>query len=169
MKPSELNMEFLVIDQEEISLSSQALAVLMQATMAKGASLRLQVKGFSMLPFIRDSDVVTISPLPGSSIGLGWVVAFINPKLVIHRIIGKRNGLYFIKGDNALDAGGLILKEKILGCVTKIERNGKNIFLALNGERLIIALLSRIRVWYSVLLLWRLFPLSIRNAIKSII
>ena len=125
-----------------------------------------------MSPFIRDGDVVTISSLSKSPIDFGKSAAFIDSKthkLVIHRIIGKNNGLYLIKGDNAFGADGLIPEENILGCVTKVERNGKNIFLGLGWERLIIALFSKIRVWSFALFFWRLLPLFIRNIIKSVI
>lgn len=161
-------MEFLATG-EQIPLSSQSLAELMQATVTKGASLRLEVKGFSMLPFIRDSDVVTVSPLPASSIGLGRVVAFINPKLAIHRIIGKKNGQYLIKGDNAFNADGLILREKIFGCVSKIERNGRSISFGLGYERLVIALLNKIQLWYATVWIWNRLPSFLRNVLKPII
>ena len=153
----------------ELLISGRDLTELAQSILAKGVCFRLKAKGFSMLPFIRDDDVVTISPLSIFPIGFGKVVAFIDSKigkLVIHRIIGKNNGYYLIKGDNVFSADGLIPKEDILGSVTKIERNGKNIFLGLGGERLIIALFSKIRAWSLAVLFWELLPLSIRNTIK---
>jgi len=153
----------------EFSLSGKDLADLAQATLAKGACFRLKAKGFSMLPFIRDGDILTISSLLKSPIGFGKSAAFIDSqtgKLVIHRIIGKNNGLYLIKGDNAFGAGGLIPKENILGCVVRIERNGKNIFLGLGRERMIIALFSRIKLWPLALIFWNLLPYPLRNIIK---
>ena len=163
---------FTLVIEKEISFSGKGLIELMEATFAKGACFRLGVRGFSMSPFIRDSDVLTLSALRNSSIAFGKTVVFIaskTNKLVIHRIVGRNNGFYLIKGDNVFNAGGLVPKENILGCVTKIERNGRDIFFGLGRERLIIALFSRIRAGYLILWFWRLFPLSIRNAIKSII
>jgi len=172
LKLKEVEAEFSIIKEEEFLLSGKDLVELVQETLAKGAGFRFKVKGFSMLPFIRDGDVVTMSPTSKFPVGFGKSVAFIDSKtnkLVIHRIIGKNKGLYLIKGDNAFGADGLIPKENILGCVTKIERNGKNIFLGLGSERLIIALFSKIRVWSLVLFFWRMLPLFIRNTIKSAI
>lgn len=172
MKLKEVESEFSIIAEEEFSLSGKALTELLQETIAKGASLRLKANGFSMTPFIRDCDVVTISKLPNLNISIGRVLAFIDSqtgKLVIHRMIGKNNGFYLIKGDNAFCTDGFIPKEKILGHVTKIKRNDKNIFLGLGWERLIIAFFSKIRVLYLATQLSRLLPLSIRNTIKCII
>lgn len=153
-------------------LSPKALIELIQAKIAKGASFRLEAKGSSMLPFIRNSDAITISALRNYSIDFGKPVAFIDPKtnkLVIHRIVGRKNSSYLIKGDSAFGADGLIPKANILGCVVRIERKGRNISLGLGWERLIIVLLSRIKVWYLIVRLWMLLPLSIRNTIKSAI
>lgn len=153
----------------EFSLSGKDLAELAKSTLAKGACFRLKARGFSMLPFIRDGDIVTISPISRFPIGFGKSAAFIDSKtskLVIHRIIGKDNGLYIIKGDSVFNIDGLMPKENILGCVTKIERNGKNIFLGLGWERFIIALFSKIRIWSLALIFWNLLPLPIRNSIK---
>jgi hypothetical protein len=169
LKLKEAESEFSIINEEGLLLSGKDLAGLVQETLAKGTCFKLKAKGFSMLPFIRDGDVVTIFPISNFPIGFGKSAAFIDSKtgkLVIHRIIGKNNGLYFIKGDNAFSADGLITQENILGCITKIERNGKNIFLGLGWERFIIALFSKIRIWSLVLIFWNLLPLSIRNAIK---
>lgn len=156
----------------EFSFSSKALVELIQATLAKGACFRLKANGFSMSPFIRDGDVITISKLSNLNIGLGKVLAFTAPqtgKLVIHRVVGKNNGLYLIKGDNALNIDGLICKENILGYVNRIERNNRDISLGLGWERLIIAFFSKIKVLYLATWLSRLLPLPIRNALKSII
>lgn len=110
------------------------------------ASFRFKAKGFSMSPFIRDSDVLTVSPLSGSRFGLGRLVAFIHPqreKLAIHRIVGKCGKNYLIKGDRLNHADGLVPTENIFGYVSRVERNGRGIFLGLGIERVLIAFLSR--------------------------
>jgi len=110
----------------EISFNSNSLIELIKAASAKGASLRFTAKGFSMSPFIKNNDIVTISPLANLELSSGRVVAFINPqtkKLVIHRIVGKYNGSYLLKGDAVPEADGLIPRENILGIVNRVERN----------------------------------------------
>jgi len=52
-----------MITQEELSFSNETLGKLIQIVIIKGVHLRLEVKCFS-IAFIKDKDVVTISPLP---------------------------------------------------------------------------------------------------------
>src|SRR4030042_2785426 len=77
--------------REELALSSQDLEKLMRGVFDKGSSFRFKGKGYSMSPFIKDGDVLTIAPLQGSSPRFGDVMVFTHPttgKLVIHRLIG---------------------------------------------------------------------------------
>ena len=139
---------------------SELLPELVKEVLGKGVECRLQVKGYSMSPFIKDSDVVTISPMSDSSPGFGDVIAFIHPKtdkLIIHRVVWKSRDAYLLKGETALEPDGLIKKENLLGLVTKVERKGERIFLGLGPERFLIALLTRTNLLLPVLRpLWRI-------------
>lgn len=138
--------------REELSLYSQHLEELMRGVLDKGASFRFRCKGFSMSPFIKDGDVLTIAPVQGADPRFGDVVVFTHPstcKLVIHRVIGKKGGAYLSKGDNIPEADGFIAKANILGRVIKVERNGEEPPFGLGPDRFIIAFLTR----------WRLLPL----------
>jgi len=128
----------------EIFFSSTSLIELIKSTLVKNHSFRFKVTGYSMSPFIRDSDIVTVSSL--SRITLGVVAAFIHPenkKLVIHRIVGQNNGYFILKGDRLTEIDSLVSKENILGCVTRIERNNRDVHFGLGAERFLIAFLSR--------------------------
>lgn len=132
--------------REELSLSSLDLEKLMRGVLDKGASFRFQGKGYSMSPFIKDGDILTIVPLQGSAPRFGDVVVFTHPqtgKLIIHRIIGKRSSSYLTKGDNAPDEDGLVSRAAILGRVTRVQRNGKYVSLGLGLDRFIIAYVTR--------------------------
>lgn len=137
----------------------QFLVELVKEVLDKGAVCRFQVKGYSMSPFIKDGDMITLSPVAGSSPGLGDVIAFTHPKtekLLIHRVIWKNRDAYLLKGESSLEPDGLIKKENILGLVTKVERKGKRIFLGLGPERFLIALLTRKNLLLPILSpLWR--------------
>ncbi len=142
-------MSFVAENKEEYLISSSGLIEIIEAVTSRQNSVRLRVKGFSMFPFIRDNDVVTISPLTNNSIGFGLPEVYINPwnnNIAIHRAVGKcRCGShYIIKGDNLSDVDGLIEKKNILGFVAKVERERRNIVLGLGPERRIVAYLSRI-------------------------
>jgi hypothetical protein len=144
----------------ELSLSGTSLVDLFRAVLEKGVRFRFQAKGFSMSPFIKDGDVVTVSPLSDRSPGIGDVVAFIHQgtgKLVVHRLVGKRGDSYLIKGDNSPETDGLIPKANILGCVRKVERDGKKVFLGIGPERFLIAFLTRTGLLFPLLVpVWRL-------------
>ena len=130
----------------ELSLPGPALLELLRATLAKGMSFRFRAKGFSMDPFIRDGDVITISALSEGSPALGDVVAFVQketPKLAMHRVVRIKGGSYLIKGDNTTGADGLIPRANILGSVKRVERKDKRVFLGLGPERFLIAFLTR--------------------------
>lgn len=140
--------------EKEISLSNSDLIELIQDAFTKGISFRFQAKGFSMLPFIRDGDVITLTSLSRSCITFGDSVAFIHPetgKLVIHRLISRHGNSYIIKGDNVFKPDGLITREDILGYVARVERNGKKALFGFGPERFLIALLSRGNVFYILL------------------
>jgi len=147
-------------DSQELFLSNYGNIELMKSILGKGASYRFQANGFSMRPFIRNGDIITISPLTKEpAISLGRVVAFIHPltrKLVVHRIINKPRAFYMIKADNVLKPDGLVSRDDLLGYVSKVERNGKAVILGLGLERYFIAWLSRsFQVFPLLLLLWR--------------
>jgi len=139
----------------------EVLPELVKEVVSKGVECRLQVKGYSMSPFIKDGDTITISPVSGSLPRFGDVIAFIHPrteKLLIHRVVWKSGDTYLLKGEGALEPDGLIKKENVLGLVTKVERKGKRIFLGLGPERFLIAMLTRKNLLLPVLRpVWRIF------------
>lgn len=155
--------------RSELSVCNSDLVELLKDTLNKGASFRFQVKGFSMSPFIKDSDVVTVAPFLNSPVRFGWPVAFLKPKsgnLAIHRVVGKHNGHFLIKGDSSIEADGLVAKEDIFGYVKKIERNGGIFYFGLGPERVAIAFLSKAHILPFIFWGWRLIPLVVRKTTK---
>lgn len=150
----------------ELSLPSQHLEKIMRGVIGKGACFRFRSKGFSMSPFIKDGDVLTIAPVQGSAPCFGDVVVFTHPntgKLIIHRIIGKKAVAYLTKGDNAPEGDGLISRAAILGRVAKVERNGKYISLGLGPDRFIIAFVIRTGLLPLLWPVWRLVRFFMRR------
>lgn len=153
----------------EVSFTGDGLINLIRAVTEKGADFRFRVKGFSMSPFIKDGDIVSISALPKNGLGLGRIVAFVNPcsqKLAIHRINGRSSGHYVIKGDGLPDIDGFIPCKNILGLVSKVERKGKVFSLGLGPERRIIAFFSRKGILPIIFRYWNILPQPIRNFAK---
>ena len=140
--PAEINL-----DEKLLLVPGPALTELLRATLAEGMPLRFRARGFSMDPFIRDDDVITVSPLADHSPGPGDVVAFIQgnaERLLVHRVIRTRGSSYVIKGDNSAGADGLIPGANILGWVKSVERNNQRVLLGFGPERVLIAFLSRL-------------------------
>jgi signal peptidase I len=146
---------------------SEVLPELVKEVLSKGVECRLQVKGYSMSPFIKDSDVVTISPIVDSSPGFGDVIAFINPKterLIIHRVVGKIGDACLVKGENAIEPDGFIERNHMIGIITRVERKGKKVLFGLGPERFLIALLTRKNLLLPVLRpVWRILRPAVRR------
>jgi hypothetical protein len=134
----------------EIQLSGQALVDLMQEIFARGMTFRFKATGGSMLPFIINGDVITFTPIANHTPRIGEVVAFIHPEtnnLIVHRIIGQKGSSRLFRGDAVTDqTDGLIPIQNLLGRVSQIERNGRQIWLGLGPERVLIAWLSRLNL-----------------------
>lgn len=113
-----------------------------------------------MSPFIKNADIITVSPLSSTRLSCGDVAAFASPKtgrLVVHRVIGKREKFVLLKGDNASNPDEPVPKKSILGRVIKVERNGKAISVGLGPERYLISFLSRKQFLFALSFsLWKL-------------
>ena len=137
--------KYVVVDGSVQELPNAGFAELLTAVLAKNVPFRFQASGYSMSPFIRDVDVLTLLPAP-PHLRLGDIVAFINPcneRLTVHRIINYDHHSYLIRGDNTPEADGWIPKEDILGRVIRVEHLGRSVRIGLGPERVGIALLSR--------------------------
>ena len=136
-----------LIKKEKIDLSNADLVDLMREVLARGGKFRFQAKGASMSPFIKAGDILTIFPVKDTKSGIGKIVACLEAqqeKLLVHRIVAKKNGAYLIKGDNSDNqSDGWFYEQSILGVVGKVERGQRTISLGLGWERWLIAFLSK--------------------------
>lgn len=136
-----------VVKAQELPLKGPALLELMRAVLDRGVPFRFCARGWSMAPFVRDGDVITVSPLQQALPRVGEVVAFVRPgagRLVVHRVVARRGRGLLIRGDSVPEcADGTIAPEAVLGRVTRVERDGRDVWLGLGPERHLIAWLSR--------------------------
>lgn len=140
--------------EREILLNRQDLLGLVMSASQKGIPISFYAKGFSMSPFIKDSDIITVSPLNGTSPKIGDVVAFrctSTDRLVVHRIIYKKGNSYNMQGDSVPMPDDAVPIDNIIGLVTKLERNGEKISIGLGPERFLIALMNRTGVLPNIL------------------
>ena len=130
----------------ELRLSGPQLVELLRDLLAGGKRVRFRAKGFSMMPFIKDGDVVAVSPLSGTRPGFGEVIVFTHPHtkgLVVHRVVGRRGGTYLARGDSNSETDGWVRGEDLLGRVTDVERDGEAVSLGWGPERFLLAFLTR--------------------------
>jgi signal peptidase I len=129
-----------------LALSGEALKEFLQAVLAKGASFRFKARGVSMHPFIKDGEVVTVSPVQVDQLSPGDIVAFCQSetgKLVVHRILKKNSQGFLLQGDNCPATDGLIPAASIVGRVTAVGETRQLVRLGQGPERFFLALLSR--------------------------
>jgi len=121
-------------------------AGLMRAVLEKGKDFRYEARGASMLPLIKDGDVVTVRPLSGSEPRTGDVVAFADPggdRVRVHRIVTAGNGAYRLKGDHDSGEDGVFSRDAILGRIVRVERGGRAVRLGPALRSPALARLSR--------------------------
>jgi len=132
--------------KDSLPLSGESLTEIMRAVLTQGKPFRFRAMGLSMSPFIKDGDVVTIRPLGSRPPRTGDVAAFLYPgtgKVAVHRIVRERSGRYSLKGDNIPDIDGLLPLDRILGTVSRVEREGAKVSLGGRAGAAAIASLSR--------------------------
>lgn len=124
-----------------------------------------------MAPLIRDGDVLTVTPIEEREPRAGDVVAFVRPqdgRLAIHRVVARVGTGWLVRGDNTPRTDGVVRADDILGVVTRVEREGRDVRLGLGREAVVIAKLSRIGLWLpfmrSVYTARRLAGVALRRA-----
>jgi phage repressor protein C with HTH and peptisase S24 domain len=119
---------FAVRTGEEARISGETLRGLLVEVLARGAAFRFRASGFSMSPFIRDGDVLTVVPFDGAP-RRGDVAAYLRPedgKLAVHRVVGRKRGVFILKGDNER-FWDFVPILGLLGIVSRVERKGGEI------------------------------------------
>jgi hypothetical protein len=143
---------------DEVAITGPALLDLMRSVVERGRIFRFEARGFSMHPFIRAGDVLSIEPIPSCGARVGDVCAVVLPqssKLVVHRVVARAHGDgWVMRGDNIAGPGdGVVPAASLLGRVRRVERGGRSVGFGLGAERWLIALLSRLQ-WLITLVRW---------------
>lgn len=128
-----------------IDLTGEKRIKIIKTILQKGANYRLQAKGFSMSPFIKNNDYIIISPNTNKKIVLGQITAFVcpqNKKLIIHRVIKISGNKIITKGDNSKQIDIPIQQKDILGVVKQTTRNNKKINFGITKHNKLIAYIS---------------------------
>jgi signal peptidase I len=156
--------------RHDVITDNEAVAGLLTDALRAGRSFSFRAGGFSMSPFIKDGDLITVSPFGNMPPGRGDIVAFLataQDGLTVHRII-KRQGIDFImKGDSNRAADMPVSGSNLLGRVTGIRRRKTERYLGLGPESPLLAAMSRAGILMPLLRLARLFLLPLIIIIKK--
>lgn len=138
-----------------MTLAGPEFSELAAEILQNGHALRFQARGGSMVPFIKDGDVVEVQPVEAATIRRGDVVLCRDGsgRVLVHRVVGVNReagrAALVIQGDALARPDGRIPPGDVLGQVVAVERGGKR--FELNGGR-----------WRMAGQLWtRLWPLSL--------
>ncbi len=134
-------------------------AELVTESLRSTGRVRLRVRGRSMFPWIRPSDVLLVRRVEMRQVFPGDVVVLARAgQFVVHRVI-RRCGttghpLLVTKGDAVADADAPVSSVELLGCVAAIYRGGRRINLDTVRQaalgRLLALVSSSSRLWHPV-------------------
>jgi hypothetical protein len=113
----------------------------------QGQPLRIKARGASMLPLLRNGDVVTVTPATSPQIRVGDVICYesLPERLMVHRVVARAGDDLLAKGD-AVGSVDTVSPARLLGKVTVVERCGKLTRLDTVAARVrnrVMAVLSR--------------------------
>lgn len=112
---------------EAISIHDQGALELVQTLLQQGVSLRIQVSGRSMLPFLKGGEIVKLCPANGSTPQLGDLLFQIDPqnKPIVHRLVRRRYIRKVLhlqtKGDNCNYLDKFVPVDQIIARVQAVE------------------------------------------------
>jgi len=93
---------------------------------SKTKNFSLKSQGESMLPILRENDIIYFKKISFSEIKVNDLIIFKKKnQLITHRVIYKTKKYLITKGDNNPNSDGKIYPKQILGRVYQIKRNGQ--------------------------------------------
>jgi hypothetical protein len=107
-------------------VASSHLDALAAESLRRGNDLRLRARGGSMLPVLRDGDVLTVRAAAADEVQIGDVVCYEPPwgGLCLHRVVARRGRSLVTRGD-ALSYVEVVPEEAVLGLLVARERRGR--------------------------------------------
>jgi len=105
---------------------SRELMPVIHAALQRGQRVRMSVNGSSMLPFLRDGDVVELEPvrtlpMPGDIM----LVRGLQERYVLHRVVRIEGDALFLRGDAQSGCEGPFTRRDVLAKVVMSYPNGR--------------------------------------------
>ena len=98
-----------------------------------GHAVQTVASGYSMFPFLRKGDLLTVEPVPMETITRGDIVVFeLEEKWIAHRVIKIRDSIesleFRLRGDTCIEFDPVVNKENYIGSVRVFTRmNSKKV------------------------------------------
>ena len=115
----------------ELRLDDDTFLDLSAEILRQGGSFQFRAHGSSMVPFIRDGDLLTVAPVAPAGLEIGDVVLFRTrrDRLLAHRLVHKseRGSEWTLEmqGDARLSSDRPVPGERVLGRVVRVQRDGR--------------------------------------------
>ena len=139
---------------------------IIRQTLAETGQARVRVTGMSMWPLLHHlRDTVVI--VPPTELHFGDIILYDrrNGKYALHRVVHKKRDSFTMAGDNQWYLDRNLSYNQVVGIVTEINRNGRNIScknLLIKIYALLVAFFSFPRIY-----LWRIIKkLPLFNHLK---
>lgn len=149
-------------------IEGDELLALIRERLAAGQTIRyLPFRGVSMMPMLRQGkDTVEIAPLPEKLQKYDLpVYQYPSGKVVMHRVVGVKDGYYVCLGDNTYSYEK-ITPDMLIGKVTAFKRGEKRIEVTNSAYRLYV------RIWvalYPLRKVWRALIRKVKDILRPIV
>lgn len=104
-------------------MSSIDAAEVIADLLQRGHAVEFRVRGDSMHPSIREHDLVHVAPSQEVRVN-DVVLTLAGRGLTAHRVIAVDGATIVTRGDNSRDADRALQRDRVLGKVVWVERNG---------------------------------------------
>src|SRR6266567_4017380 len=113
---------------------SQAFGAIADELVAAGLSFRFQARGRSMLPTIRDEEILHVQPVDMTTIKRADIVLFKDGAgFKAHRVVRRQGGVFLTRGDAGLQPDNAIRGSQIMGKIIAKECTETGRMMALDG------------------------------------
>ena len=100
------------------TIANRELFAIVRDTLLEGSTVRVSVKGQSMLPFFRSGSTITLRPIKEGDIRkYNVVMADAGHAFVVHRIVEVTENEVLLFGDGNINRGERVTREMIYGAV----------------------------------------------------
>jgi signal peptidase I len=134
---------------DNVELARPEVSGLFESVLAGGYSVRVQVTGRSMRPFLQGDEVLIIEPVGSRRLRVGAIVLFKDgqDQLVIHRIIQVRETSVQTQGDALNEPDPSVDITRIMGKVERVEKGQSQLDLESWAQRIRGWMLASSSLW----------------------